>query len=95
VSGLEGRIAAVTGAARGLGRTTALALARVGVRIILVGRSIRETPVTFVALQLRDTARCTPEQFAAGAVAVLAGRAASANAALTKADLRAAQLIPA
>ncbi|MEU7814014.1 SDR family NAD(P)-dependent oxidoreductase [Pseudonocardia sp. NPDC049154] len=41
---LAGRVAVVTGAARGLGRTTALALGRAGVKVVLVGRSTRERP---------------------------------------------------
>jgi NAD(P)-dependent dehydrogenase (short-subunit alcohol dehydrogenase family) len=36
---LEGRVAVVTGATRGIGRATALALGRAGANVVLVGRS--------------------------------------------------------
>src|SRR5687767_673505 len=38
------RVAVVTGASRGIGRATALALARRGVTVVLVGRSTDERP---------------------------------------------------
>jgi NAD(P)-dependent dehydrogenase (short-subunit alcohol dehydrogenase family) len=41
---LEGRVAVVTGATRGIGRATAVALGRQGARLVLVGRSTSEHP---------------------------------------------------
>jgi NAD(P)-dependent dehydrogenase (short-subunit alcohol dehydrogenase family) len=41
---LEGRVAVVTGATRGIGRATARALGRQGARLVLVGRSTSEHP---------------------------------------------------
>ncbi len=41
---LDGRVAVVTGATRGIGKATAMALGRRGVRLVLVGRSTAEQP---------------------------------------------------
>jgi 3-oxoacyl-[acyl-carrier protein] reductase len=50
--GLEGRACAVTGASSGVGRATALSLAREGAAILLVGR--REQPLAEVAQECRQ-----------------------------------------
>jgi 3-oxoacyl-[acyl-carrier protein] reductase len=50
--GLEGRACAVTGASSGIGRATALSLAREGAAILLVGR--REQPLAEVAQECRQ-----------------------------------------
>jgi 3-oxoacyl-[acyl-carrier protein] reductase len=50
--GLEGRASAVTGASSGIGRATALSLAREGAAILLVGR--REQPLAEVAQECRQ-----------------------------------------
>ncbi|HEX4673132.1 MAG TPA: SDR family oxidoreductase, partial [Solirubrobacteraceae bacterium] len=50
--GLEGRACAVTGASSGIGRATAVSLAREGAAILLVGR--REQPLASVADECRQ-----------------------------------------
>jgi NAD(P)-dependent dehydrogenase (short-subunit alcohol dehydrogenase family) len=40
---MAGKVAVVTGATRGLGRHTALALGQAGCRVVIVGRSTDET----------------------------------------------------
>jgi 3-oxoacyl-[acyl-carrier protein] reductase len=50
--GLQGRACAVTGASSGIGRATALSLAREGASVLLVGR--REGPLAEVAAKCRD-----------------------------------------
>ena len=50
--GLEGRACAVTGASSGIGRATAVSLAREGAAILLVGR--REQPLAEVAQECRQ-----------------------------------------
>ena len=47
---LEDRIAIVTGASRGIGRTIALHLAREGARVVVVARVIVVPVVTFLAI---------------------------------------------
>ncbi len=41
---LDGRVAIVTGASRGVGRACVLALARQGVRVVVAAKSVRERP---------------------------------------------------
>jgi len=50
---LAGRVAFVTGASSGLGRATALALARAGASVALVARGASD--LATVAAELRDT----------------------------------------
>jgi NAD(P)-dependent dehydrogenase (short-subunit alcohol dehydrogenase family) len=49
--GLEGRVALITGASRGLGKAMALALAPAGIRLALVGRDV--SALTAVAAEAR------------------------------------------
>ena len=54
---LRGRVAVVTGATRGLGRQTALALARAGSAVVVVGRSTAASPNRLLPGTLEDTER--------------------------------------
>jgi NAD(P)-dependent dehydrogenase (short-subunit alcohol dehydrogenase family) len=60
LEGLEGKVAIVTGAGRGLGRAEAIELARQGMRVLVndYGRSLSgdpdENPVEVVAAEIRD-----------------------------------------
>jgi NAD(P)-dependent dehydrogenase (short-subunit alcohol dehydrogenase family) len=44
MTGLDGRIAVITGATRGIGHASAVAFARQGATLVLVGRSTNDTP---------------------------------------------------
>jgi NAD(P)-dependent dehydrogenase (short-subunit alcohol dehydrogenase family) len=54
VSGDDQPVALVTGAARGLGQGTAIALAEAGMRVVLVARSTRDTPNAAMPGSLED-----------------------------------------
>ena len=43
IKGLEGKVAIVTGASRGIGKAIALGLANAGVKVIVTARTIEET----------------------------------------------------
>ena len=51
---LQGAVAVVTGATRGIGRATADALGRAGADVVVVGRSTRDRPDKFAAGTLED-----------------------------------------
>jgi citronellol/citronellal dehydrogenase len=53
--GMTGKVAIVTGATRGLGRQTALALGRAGCRVVVVGRSTAESPNRLLPGTLDET----------------------------------------
>jgi NAD(P)-dependent dehydrogenase (short-subunit alcohol dehydrogenase family) len=53
---LEGAVAVVTGSTRGIGRAIAFALGRAGARLVLVGRSGRETPDALLPGTLEEAA---------------------------------------
>ena len=53
---LEGKVAIVTGASRGLGRATAIALIEQGVRVLAVARSLDELE-KLASRRLKNTVR--------------------------------------
>ena len=53
---LEGKVALITGATRGIGRGVALAYAEAGADVVLVGRSSAEQPHRFLPGTLEETA---------------------------------------
>lgn len=62
---LEGQVAVVTGAGRGIGRATALALARAGADLVLAARTLRELEETAAAVHdLRQRALIVPTDVA-------------------------------
>jgi NAD(P)-dependent dehydrogenase (short-subunit alcohol dehydrogenase family) len=73
---MRGRVCVVTGATRGLGKATALGLARLGASVVLVGRDER-----LVAHAAEDVARESGNADVAGIVADLASFAAIRDAA--------------
>jgi NAD(P)-dependent dehydrogenase (short-subunit alcohol dehydrogenase family) len=78
---MRGRVCVVTGATRGLGKATALGLARLGASVVLLGRDER-----LVAHAAEDVARASGNADVAGIVADLASFGAIRDAA---AELRA------
>src|SRR5580704_12385145 len=64
---LQGAVAVVTGATRGIGRTTADALGRAGADVVIVGRSTRERPDKFSPGTLEDVV----EELAAAGIQAL------------------------
>lgn len=59
---LQGRVAIVTGASRGIGREVALALARSGCDVVIAAKSVTDTPnlpgtIHSVAREIRDIGR--------------------------------------
>lgn len=71
---LEGKVAIVTGASRGLGRATALALAEQGVRVLAVARSLEDLEMLQAVAPERVHA-CQCDMHDAAAVARLPGLA--------------------
>src|SRR5688572_25004015 len=55
---IEGKVAVVTGAGRGIGRAIAVELGRMGARVVLVARSVSELEAT--AQQIGATASVIP-----------------------------------
>jgi gluconate 5-dehydrogenase len=56
---LDGKVAVVTGASRGIGRFLASALAHAGAAVALLGRDARRWPLRRPRSRLRDTVPCT------------------------------------
>ena len=73
---LDGKVALVTGAGRGLGRGIAIALADAGAELLLDGRSFREFDA--VSAEIAAASRATPLAFdVTDAAATRAGSAGS------------------
>ena len=64
---LQGAVAVVTGATRGIGRATADVLGRAGADVVVVGRSTRDRPDKFAAGTLEDVV----EELAGDGIAAL------------------------